>query len=278
MSDLAQDVAALRFLADIGVDEAINDRPTDWTAVGARARPAAPAPVAAAGGAAPGRADAPRPAAQAAAPLGAAESAQLARAAAGAAESLEALRTAMAAFDGCALKHTAGNLVFADGNPKARIMLIGEAPGEQEDRQGLPFVGPAGQMLDRMLACIGLDRRAEDPAKAVYITNMVPWRPPGNRSPIDGEVAACLPFVERHVALVRPKVVVMLGAISTKALLNKTEGITRLRGRWYDFPVPGLPAPLPALAMLHPSYLLRNPPAKREAWRDWLTLAERMGL
>lgn len=272
MSDLAQSVAALRFLAEIGADEAVNDEPTDWTAVGARLRKPAPptetpAPPAGRAGQAHRPSGSPN-----GAPLGAAESAVTARAAAGGANSLDELRAALAAFEGCALKHTASSLVFADGNPRARVMLVGEAPGEQEDRQGLPFVGPAGHLLDTMLACIGLDRGAEDPARSVYITNVLPWRPPGNRSPTDGEIAACLPFVERHVALVKPEVLVFLGGISAKSLLARSEGITRLRGRWFDYAAPGMERPVPAIPMLHPAYLLRNPVAKREAWKDWLAL------
>ncbi len=275
MSELAQSVAALRFLSEIGADEAVNDDPTDWTAVGARARRPTPPPAAPVQQ--PARAPA-RPAGNLdGAPLGTAESAQMARAAAGAAKTLDELKAALAAFEGCALKHTATNLVFADGNPQARVMLVGEAPGEQEDRQGLPFVGPAGMLLDRMLACVGLDRKAEDPAKAVYITNMLPWRPPGNRSPTDGEIAACLPFMERHIELMKPDLLVFLGGISAKSLLARPEGITRLRGRWFEYKAPGMAAAVPAMPMLHPAYLLRNPVAKREAWKDWLALSERLG-
>ncbi|HYE49940.1 MAG TPA: uracil-DNA glycosylase [Azospirillaceae bacterium] len=285
MNDLAQDVAALSWLLEMGVDEAVGDTPLDWTTIAARRAPAgAPSGAAAPAVRRPGeppRAAAPRAAApplsSPTAPLGAAEAGQSARDAAAAAATLEELRAAVAAFEGCALKATASNTVFADGNPRARIMLVGEAPGEHEDRQGLPFVGPAGALLDRMLAAAGLDRKAEDPARAVYITNVLPWRPPGNRSPTDGEIAACLPFVQRHVALVAPDVLVFLGGISAKSLLGRSEGITRLRGRWFEFAAPGLARPLPALPMLHPAYLLRNPVAKREAWRDWLALKEKLG-
>ncbi|ACJ00547.1 uracil-DNA glycosylase [Rhodospirillum centenum] len=291
MIELGQSVAALRFLAEIGADEAVNDRPTDWTAIAARGRavgpetdrPSAAVPPRAPGPARPGAA---RPAASGPAtagavsasppPLGAAESSQTARAAAAAAATLPELKAALAAFEGCALRHTATSLVFADGDPAARVMLVGEAPGEQEDRQGRPFVGPAGLLLDRMLAAIGLDRRADTPDRAVYITNVVNWRPPGNRSPTDGEIAACLPFVQRHIDLVNPAVLVFLGGISAKSLLQRTEGITRLRGRWFDYASPGLSRPLPALPMLHPAYLLRNPAAKREAWKDLLALQERL--
>ncbi|MGY0835560.1 uracil-DNA glycosylase, partial [Azospirillum argentinense] len=202
-------------------------------------------------------------------PLGASEAGASARARAAEARSLEELEAALRAFDGCPLKATAMNTVFADGNPAADIMLIGEAPGEDEDRQGKPFVGVSGKLLDRMLAQVGLDR------STVYISNILPWRPPGNRSPTQAEIAACLPFLERHVELIGPKVLVPLGGTSAKTLLNRAEGITRLRGRWFDYASPGLPGPVPVLPMLHPAYLLRNPIAKREAWRDLLTLRQR---
>jgi DNA polymerase len=189
-----------------------------------------------------------------------------ARQAAAGAASLEALRLAIGRFEGCALKLTATSLVFADGNPQARLMVVGEAPGAEEDRRGLPFVGRAGQLLDRMLAAIGLDRTH------VYITNVLPWRPPGNRQPSTGEIAACLPFVHRHIALVRPRVLVMAGGTSAKALLATSEGITRLRGRWFELAVPGLEAPVSAMAIYHPAYLLRQPALKRDAWRDLLKI------
>jgi DNA polymerase len=209
-------------------------------------------------------------------PLGAAEAGQSARLAASAAQTLDALKEALAAFEGCALKKTATNLVFGMGSRQARIMLIGEAPGENEDRQGLPFVGPAGQLLDRMLGAIGLDRHADDPAKAVYITNMLPWRPPGNRSPTDSEIAACMPFMVRHIELMAPHILIFAGGISAKAMLNRTEGITRLRGRWFDYGSAGLKKSVAAMPMLHPAYLLRNPDAKREAWKDLLALKVRL--
>ncbi|MFV3128216.1 uracil-DNA glycosylase [Niveispirillum sp. KHB5.9] len=209
-------------------------------------------------------------------PLGAVEAGQSARIAASAAKSLDELKDALSAFDGCALKKTATNLVFGTGSRQARIMLIGEAPGENEDRQGLPFVGPAGQLLDRMLGAIGLDRHADDPAKAVYITNMLPWRPPGNRSPTDSEIAACMPFMVRHIELLAPDFLIFAGGISAKAMLNRTEGITRLRGRSFDYGSAGLKKPVVAMPMLHPAYLLRNPDAKREAWKDMLALKLRL--
>jgi DNA polymerase len=195
-----------------------------------------------------------------------------AEAAAEAADSLAALRAALAAFDGCALRDTATNLVFADGDPSAPVMLIGEGPGAEEDREGLPFVGPSGRLLDRMLASIGLSRKAGD----VYITNVLPWRPPGNRNPTDAEVAVCLPFLKRHIALARPKLIVLLGGVPARGLLGAREGITRLRGRWRELDGPGLDAPIPTLPTLHPAYLLRNPGAKRDAWNDLLALRRRL--
>jgi len=192
--------------------------------------------------------------------------AQRAQDIAAAANTVEELRAALLAFDGCALKDTATNLVFADGNPDAGLMLVGEGPGAEEDRAGKPFVGASGQFLDRMLASIGLTR-------ADYlVTNLIPWRPPGNRNPTDQEILICLPFLLRHIALVKPKRLVLLGGISAKAVLGGKNGITRMRGKWADARIPGLPNPVPALPVLHPAYLLRSPGSKREAWADWLLL------
>ncbi len=186
------------------------------------------------------------------------------------AHTLAELEAAIAGFDGCALKATATRLVFADGNPKARLMLVGEAPGADEDRQGKPFVGVSGQLLDRMLAWIGLDR------SKVYISNILPWRPPGNRSPTSAEIAICLPFIERHIELVDPSVLVLLGGTSAKALLATGEGIMKLRGRWLEYASPGLPRPVAAMATFHPAYLLRSPGYKREAWRDFLVIKNKL--
>jgi len=179
---------------------------------------------------------------------------------------LEELRAALAAFDGCQLAGTATNLVFNDGNPGASLMLIGEAPGAEEDRAGRPFVGASGQLLDRMLASIGLDRRQ------CLLTNTVFWRPPGNRTPTDVEVQTCLPFLHRQIALVRPRHLVLLGGPANKALTGSTAGITRMRGKWVQVQVPGLDAPIAALPTLHPTFLLNSPAAKRDAWADLLTL------
>ncbi|MBK1670743.1 hypothetical protein CKO28_22240 [Rhodovibrio sodomensis] len=182
------------------------------------------------------------------------------------ATTLGALRDALASYDGCALKQTATNLVFADGAPEARVMIVGEAPGADEDRQGKPFVGVSGQLLDRMLSWIGFSR-----ADNVYISNVLFWRPPGNRTPTAAEVAACLPFVERHIALKQPDYLILSGGSSAKTLLGKTEGVLKLRGRWFSYQNPEMPTPVPALVTLHPAYLLRQPAAKRQAWRDLLS-------
>jgi uracil-DNA glycosylase family 4 len=185
---------------------------------------------------------------------------------------LEQLRLALEAFDGLALKKTALSTVFADGNPEASVMCIGEAPGQEEDRQGRPFVGRSGKLLDRMLASIGLDR------SSAYITNVLPWRPLDNRKPTPDEVSACLPFVTRHIELVDPQVLILFGGASASALLARHEGIMRLRGHWHDFSSPGLPRPVPAMATFHPAYLLRTPAAKREAWRDLLAVWKRLNV
>jgi DNA polymerase len=177
---------------------------------------------------------------------------------------LDELREKLGAFDGCALKNAATQLVFADGAPDARLMIIGEGPGAEEDRIGKPFVGKAGQLLDKMLAAIGLDRTK------VYIANVVPWRPPGNRTPTPQELALCLPFIRRQIELVSPDFLVLLGASSAQTLLNEKEGIMRLRGHWHDYDCGG--RKIKALPMLHPAYLLRAPLKKAQAWRDLRSL------
>jgi len=190
-----------------------------------------------------------------------------------AAQSLADLKEELSRFEGCALRHTAMNLVFSDGNPASSVMFIGEAPGEDEDRQGKPFVGVSGKLLDRMLAPAGLDRTN------IYISNILFWRPPGNRSPTDAEIASCLPFAERHIALIKPKILVLLGGVAAKSLLRTKEGITRMRGRWVDYMPPlgsELTEPIPCLPIYHPAYLLRQPAAKRQAWNDILLLMKRI--
>ena len=187
-----------------------------------------------------------------------------ARALAEAAPTIEALEQAVRDFNGCALKATAKNTCFADGNPKARLMFIGEAPGRDEDLQGKPFVGRAGQLLDKMIAAIGMKR--ED----VYITNTVYWRPPGNRTPTPAETAACRPFTERQIELVAPDVLVFLGGAAAKTMLETSEGIMRLRGKWRVYRAAG--RDIDAMATLHPAYLLRQPAQKRQAWQDFLKI------
>lgn len=184
-------------------------------------------------------------------------------------DSIAALDTAIRTFDGCALKQTAMSTVVYDGAVDAPVLVIGEAPGAEEDRLGKPFVGPAGQMLDKMLAAIGLDR------SRVCITNMVFWRPPGNRKPTDAELALCLPFVERFLFLMNPKLVLLAGATPAQTLLGRTDGITKLRGRWFDW-TDSRGATIPMLPSYHPSYLLRSPGQKRDAWKDFLTLSDRL--
>ena len=160
--------------------------------------------------------------------------------------------------------------MFADGTANARLMFIGEAPGAEEDRQGVPFVGPAGRLLDRMLAAIGMDR-AE-----VYITNILPWRPPGNRNPTDSEITLCLPFIEKHIALVEPAVLVAVGGTAAKALLHTREGIMRLRGRWFNYTAPDSGTRIPLRAVLHPAYLLRQPGQKGNAWHDLIAIKKQL--
>jgi DNA polymerase len=282
MPDHATLIEALRWQIEAGADEAIGEAPVDrYRAAAAPAAVALTAPPVAARSAAPPPDTTPalplpdvaRPAA---APLASASQAEAdARAVAAAAPTLDALRAAVAAFEGCALKRTATNTVFADGDPSASVMFIGEAPGADEDRKGKPFVGRSGQLLDRMIVHIGLDRHKAGEAGA-YITNILFWRPPGNRDPSAAEIAACLPFVERHIELVAPRVLVFLGGPSAKTLLGRTEGIMRLRGRWFNYQTRQGGPTIPALAMFHPAFLLRSPGQKREAWRDLLAIRARL--
>ncbi len=244
--------ALLDWQIELGATEAICDAPVNRYEVPEKqAKPApaaAPAPV----------------------PEEKIDAAAEAKAAAKSCDDLNALKAAMAAFEHCELKRGARNLVFADGNPQARVMIIGEAPGRDEDREGRPFVGRAGQLLDRMLAAIDLGRDAQAVENACYITNVLPWRPPQNRDPKPEEIAMLLPFLQRHVELVDPQVIVLMGNISCQAGLGR-RGITRLRGQWAEA------YGRPALPMFHPAYLLRNPHAKREAWADLLELTARLG-
>ncbi len=184
---------------------------------------------------------------------------------------LAELRAIVADFDGCALKKTATNLVFGDGVPQARIVFIGEAPGAEEDRRGLPFVGASGRLLDRMLAAIGLDRRSN-----VFISNTVFWRPPGNRQPTNWEIATCQPFLEQIIELIQPRLLVALGGPAATTLLGVTESVGRLRGRWFMYKPSSLTSPVPVRVLFHPAYLLRSPSQKRLAWHDLLAIQEQL--
>jgi len=262
--------ALLAFYVEAGVDVAVGDTPLDRLSQPEAPTPEMPRASALAPTAAPSPAPSPAPKPpKAAATPSLSDAAKSARELAAGCADLDSLRATLQKFDACPLKRTATHTVIGDGNPTAPIMLVGEAPGAEEDRQGLPFVGPAGKLLDRMLATIGLDRTG------VYITNVLPWRPPGNRTPTPDEIATCLPFCERQIELIAPKLLILVGGISAKALLHTGEGITRLRGRWYEFQSPGMAAPVPATAIFHPAYLLRQSAAKREAWRDLLEIEAR---
>ena len=242
--------AALEWQIAMGADEAILEAPVD--------RYALPAPP-------PKKASSPVDPTQ----EDKVDAVALAAAAAGAAADLEALRAAMEAYELCELKRGARQLVFSDGQPAARVMIVGEAPGRDEDLQGKPFVGRAGQLLDLMFSHIGLSRQSSDAGSALYITNVLPWRPPQNRDPLPDEIAMLLPFLKRHIELIDPDVIVAMGNHSCQALLGR-RGITRLRGSWAEA------LGKPVLPMFHPAYLLRTPEAKREAWADLLSLKARL--
>ncbi|MFD1912703.1 uracil-DNA glycosylase [Halodurantibacterium flavum] len=253
--------ALLDWQIELGATESIGDAPVDRYAL-AGVAPRAATPVAA-------QAVSPAPAAQDPAHDRAHDPVAEARALAADVPDLEGLARVQAAFDHCELKRGARNFVFADGDPLARVMIIGEAPGRDEDLQARPFVGRAGQLLDRMLAAIGLARAAPDAERAVYITNILPWRPPQNRKPTKEECEMMLPFVARHVDLAGPDLIVLMGNTPCGAILGQ-EGITRIRGKWTEA------FGRPALPMFHPAYLLRTPAAKREAWADLLSLQARL--
>jgi uracil-DNA glycosylase len=257
----------LAFYLEAGVDCALGDEPVDRLAEPDSVPVAAAAP----------RETAPqRPVREMPATIPAAPRADIAmapdaaissaREAARTAPSLEVLRTLLENFDGCALKHTATRLVFADGNPQARVMFVGEAPGRDEDIEGLPFVGRSGKLLDRMIAAIGLDR------SNAYIANVIPWRPPGNRTPTPQETQICLPFIQRQIELVNPDVLVTLGNPSTQTLLSTREGIMRTRGKWFDYDTGT--RTIRAIATFHPAYLLRSPSYKRMTWQDLLAISK----
>ncbi|MCB1531877.1 MAG: uracil-DNA glycosylase [Alphaproteobacteria bacterium] len=267
--------SALEWYVDHGVDEVLGDEPVDRTAMPSFA----PAPAKAQSPKAPPSA-VPVGASEQPAFLGKsdarAESLKLAQEA----DTLEALQEAIAGFDGLSVKRTATNMVFCDGNPKARVMLIGEAPGADEDRQGKPFVGVSGQLLDRILKCIDLDRTETDVDKAIYISNILNWRPPGNRTPNAAEIAVSLPFIEKHITLIKPDLLILCGGVSAKALLGKEDSVSRLRKGWHDYCLQtvelGYEGPsIPAIVTYHPAYLLRTPVQKKAVWSDMLKLQQK---
>jgi len=262
-SAYARDV--LQWHIDAGVDETIGDAPVNrFDLVSAPTSPPVSPSV-------PQRSSPPptRPADVPPGPSGE-EAVKSAYERAGKATNVDELRTALEGFDGCALKKTATNLVFYNGDPRARLMFVGEAPGAQEDRQGEPFVGPSGTLLDKMLASIGIER------KDVLVSNTVFWRPPGNRTPTPQETAVCMPFMERLIELVDPDVLVTLGGPASKALLGETQGVGRLRGRWFTYETARMSHPIDATAMFHPAYLLRTPSQKRAAWQDLLGIQDKL--
>jgi DNA polymerase len=265
----------LSFYLDAGVDAVLDEQPHDWLSpqppiagAPAAAEPPRPEPAPASASVRRPRALAPPSIPASPAPPAPDAAVMAAREAAGSAASLDELRAILDRFDGCGLKASASRLVFADGAPHARLMLVGEAPGAEEDKQGLPFVGRSGQLLDRMLAAVGLDRGQ------VYIANIVPWRPPGNRTPTPVETQICLPFIKRQIELCDPDVLVTVGQPSTGALLG-VQGITKNRGRWFSFHTGT--REIRAMPMLHPAYLLRTPIAKRQSWRDLLAIKKALG-
>lgn len=262
----------LQWYLEAGVDEAVEDAPQNWFALSFAppAPVAAPAPVAVMVSAPPVNAP-PPPAASQEFPAEILGHIARARALSDAASTFAELEAAVRAFDGCVLKKTATNTVFADGNPESRLMLIGEAPGAHEDMQGIPFCGPSGQLLDAMMKAIGRDRTS------FYITNTVFWRPPGNRQPSAMEIALCQPFVQKHVALVNPELLVLVGGVASSAVLETTQGISRLRGKMHTYRTPYLDRDIPVMVMFHPSYLLRQPAQKRLAWQDLLQVQRVMG-
>jgi uracil-DNA glycosylase family 4 len=259
----------MTFYLDAGVDVAVADIAVDRFAIEPPAGPAATAELPNEGGRLPPPARLPaagpeHPSGPTVASVAPEAAVMAAREAAKSAASLDQLRAILEGFEGCALRATASRLVFADGNPQARLMLVGEAPGRDEDIAGLPFVGRSGKLLDLMLAAIGLDRTG------AYIANIVPWRPPGNRTPTPQESAICLPFISRQIELADPDILVCLGGPSAQTLLRTRDGILKTRGRWFKYQAGG--REIRAIATLHPAYLLRQPVQKRLAWRDFLAI------
>lgn len=264
MKDALSHEQLLQFYVDIGVDEPMSVDPTDKTKVTETILPFAPQNV---GANAQPVMNAPATEMR----VGTPEELQDAKDLAAAAKTLDELKAAIENFKGLSIKRTAKQIVFADGVPSARVMLIGEAPGADEDRIGRPFVGVSGQLLDRMLASIGLSREEN-----LYISNVINWRPPGNRSPSDSEIALSLPFIKRHIELINPAVIILAGGVAMKALLDSNAGITRMRGKWTDYELPGLDTAIPLIPVFHPAYLLRSPQQKALAWIDMLNIQNKL--
>lgn len=271
MKDTLSPEELLQFYIDAGADEAIGDETVDRTKFTETilSMPAVSADM-------PGRAPVDIPvlsggATAATAPIGAIEAMEDARSLAAGAKTLDELRAALDSFKGLSIKRTATNMVFSDGNPAARVMLVGEAPGADEDRMGKPFVGVSGQLLDKMMAAIGLSREDN-----IYISNVINWRPPGNRAPDDKEIALSLPFIRRHIEIMNPALIILAGGVAAKALLETNQGITKIRGRFIDFTLPGLTAPVPLMPIFHPAYLLRSPQHKSLAWSDLQKIRARL--
>lgn len=277
------DYMALDWHLEVGADEAIADEPVNWlnrtpaqlpkTQSTNQASDQMPNISANAPKFAP-----PKPSEQvdAGPPLGTADAAIEATRLAKECKSVEELKKAVEEFEGCPLKRTAKNTVFSDGNPDARIMLIGEAPSADDDKGGLPFMGADGALLDKMFAAIGIDRNADDAENSIYLTNVIFWRPPGNRAPNASEVAVCLPFVERHIELVKPDIVIFCGGVAAKALVKTTQGITRLRSKWMEYKTEHMDVAIPAHALFHPSYLIKSPMQKKYAWQDLLSIQQKL--
>lgn len=273
-------LSALEWHVSIGADEALADHPVDRTVSAASVMKSLTA-----NDAAPAIRSVPTmpPAAVETGGdlLGTAQSRIEATKLAASCQTLEDLRAVIAGFDGLAIRKTATNMVFSDGNPNARVMLVGEAPGGDEDKQGKPFVGVSGQLLDKILKCIGIARTGDTRENSVYISNILNWRPPGNRTPSPAEIDISLPFIERHIALVKPDVLILCGGVSAKGLLGSGDSISKLRGRFHDYRpmtegVSGNTSPIPAIATYHPAYLLRTPSQKAMVWADMLLLKSRL--
>lgn len=275
---MLQPVEILQWYIEAGVEDAFDDVPRNYFATGIPVGEAAVVPVRIdvadpEQGARLLRENITRQPVATIAPVHASLAASIVEAAtlAGAASTLEELKAAVCAFEGCSIKKTATNTVFADGNPKSRLMLIGEAPGADEDIKGIPFCGVSGKLLDKMLAAIGCDRTN------YYITNTLFWRPPGNRQPNPEEIAMCKPFLEKHIDLIDPELIVLVGGVAAKALLATEQGITRLRGKNYTYKTPYKDKVYKVAIIYHPSYLLRQPGNKRVTWQDLLAIKNVMG-